>query len=259
MPKRVFAIAAHPDDIEFQMAGTMLLLQKQGYELHYMNLANGSCGSKTIAKNDLIGIRNEEAIKAAHSIDAIFHEPITEDIAIFYEPKLLAKLASIMRSVAPEILLLQSPQDYMEDHQNTARLAATAAFTMGMPNFPTTPPYPAVDQSVALYHAQPHGNRDIFRQLMKPEFIVDISTVIDPKSNMLSCHKSQKTWLDHSQGMNSYITTMLEMSEEIGKMAKQVSYGEGWRRRSHLGYSNKEIKPLEEALDSYIFYPDSKM
>ena len=40
-----FAIAAHPDDIEFYMAGTLLLLKKAGYAIHYMTLASGSCGS----------------------------------------------------------------------------------------------------------------------------------------------------------------------------------------------------------------------
>ena len=31
----VMAIAAHPDDIEFLMSGTMMLLAEAGYELHY--------------------------------------------------------------------------------------------------------------------------------------------------------------------------------------------------------------------------------
>ena len=42
-PRRVaFALAAHPDDIEFMMAGTLVLLGDAGYEIHYMNVANGS-------------------------------------------------------------------------------------------------------------------------------------------------------------------------------------------------------------------------
>ena len=41
----VMAIAAHPDDIEFLMSGTMMLLAEAGYELHYMNLSSGDCGS----------------------------------------------------------------------------------------------------------------------------------------------------------------------------------------------------------------------
>ena len=40
MKHRVFAIAAHPDDIEFGMSGTMIHLANAGCELHYMNIAN---------------------------------------------------------------------------------------------------------------------------------------------------------------------------------------------------------------------------
>ena len=46
MPSKVaIAIGAHPDDIEFYMAGTLLLLKQAGYAIHYMTLANGNCGS----------------------------------------------------------------------------------------------------------------------------------------------------------------------------------------------------------------------
>ena len=40
------AIAAHPDDIEFVMAGTLLRLAETGWSIHYFNIANGCCGSK---------------------------------------------------------------------------------------------------------------------------------------------------------------------------------------------------------------------
>src|SRR5439155_1171228 len=43
--KVAIAIGAHPDDIEFYMAGTLLMLKKAGYEAHYLNLASGNCGS----------------------------------------------------------------------------------------------------------------------------------------------------------------------------------------------------------------------
>ena len=45
MARSVFAIAAHPDDIEFVMAGTLLHLRGDRYEIHYLNVANGCCGS----------------------------------------------------------------------------------------------------------------------------------------------------------------------------------------------------------------------
>ncbi|HEX5102756.1 MAG TPA: PIG-L family deacetylase, partial [Pirellulaceae bacterium] len=43
--KSALAVAAHPDDIEFLMSGTLMLLRKAGYDIHYWNLANGCCGS----------------------------------------------------------------------------------------------------------------------------------------------------------------------------------------------------------------------
>ena len=57
----VFAVAAHPDDIEFMMAGTLFLLREAGYELHYMNIANGSCGTVTRSRDEIVAIRTEEA------------------------------------------------------------------------------------------------------------------------------------------------------------------------------------------------------
>ena len=223
-----------------------------GYEIHYMNIANGSCGSSIHSKEEIIAIRKKEAIKAAELIGATFHDSLVGDFEIYYEPKLLARMAAIMREVAPEVLLLQSPVDYMEDHQNAARLGATAAFTMGIPNFVTDPIVKEVNQPVAIYHAQPHGNRDILGKMIIPELIVDISSVIDQKTVMLSCHQSQKEWLDRSQGMDSYLTSMKEYSKEIGAMTKHMEYAEGWRKRLHLGYCDASFSPLEDALQSYL-------
>ena len=36
------AIAAHPDDIEFMMAGTLLLLGAADWETHYLNISSGN-------------------------------------------------------------------------------------------------------------------------------------------------------------------------------------------------------------------------
>ena len=62
---RAFAIAAHPDDIEFVMAGTMMRLKDAGYELHYMTIGNGSCGSSEHDAATIARIRRDEARAAA--------------------------------------------------------------------------------------------------------------------------------------------------------------------------------------------------
>jgi len=251
-PRRVFAVAAHPDDIEFHMAGTLILLRRAGYELHYMTIANGSCGAAEYSKEEIVAVRRAESISAAESIGAQYHESLVDDLAIFYEPGLLARLAAVMREVAPEILLVQSPQDYMEDHQNAARLAVSAAFARGMPNFPTQPPHAAVEQPVTVYHAQPHGNCDPLGQPVRPQLCVDITPVMAQKRDMLARHASQKSWLDRTQGMDSYLAVMEEMGREVGAMTGRFPFAEGWRKRLHLGFCDPAADPLVAALPGSV-------
>ncbi len=173
MTRRAMAIAAHPDDIEFLMAGTLLCLKRVGYEIHYMNVADGCCGSTATNREETARIRRAEGQAAANRLGAVFHPSIRHDLEIFYDRPTLLKLASIVRDVSPSIVLTHSPSDYMEDHTNTARLAVTAAFSRGMPNFPVDPPRPPSSQLVTIYHAQPYGNHDPLRTLVRPEIFVE--------------------------------------------------------------------------------------
>src|SRR4029078_1246396 len=132
--KTAIAIAAHPDDIELMMAGTLLLLKKAGYEIHYMNLSSGNVGSIHHNSQTIVKIRLEEAKKAAEILGAHFHPPFCNDLEIFYDITTLRRLAAVVREVKPTIVLTHSPADYMEDHTNTCRLAVTAAFARSMPN-----------------------------------------------------------------------------------------------------------------------------
>jgi LmbE family N-acetylglucosaminyl deacetylase len=252
MACRVFAIGAHPDDIEFGMAGTLILLARAGCEIHYMNIANGSCGSAEHDAEATAEIRLAEARNAARRIGAVFHPPLVADIEIFYDKELLVRVASVMRAVAPDIVLTPSPQDYMEDHENACRLAVTAAFGRGMRNFPVDPPVPPVEGDVVVYHAQPHGNRDSLNHPIRPDFFIDISSVIEGKADMLAEHKSQKDWLDHSQGMNAYLDTMRALAGEMGALSTRCELAEGWRRHNPLGLCAADADPLVSLLGDYI-------
>ena len=70
------------------------------------------------------------------------------------------------------------------------------------------------------------------------------------KRRALTAHASQKQWLDASQGMDSYLRAMDDMSRAVGKMSGQFEHAEGWRRHLHLGLSGQEIDPLRDALGS---------
>lgn len=246
------AIAAHPDDIEFFMSGTLILLREAGYELHYLNLANGCCGTTEYDAETIARIRRDEAQAAAASIGAVFHDSLVRDLEVFYDRPTLARVGSIVRQVAPRILLTHSPSDYMEDHTNTCRLAITAAFSRGMPNFPVDPPSPTTDQPVTVYHAQPYSHRDPLRRLVMPDYWVDVTSVLDRKVAMLAHHKSQKKWLDVSQGHDSYLHTLRELDAEGGRLSGAFAFAEGWRRHLHLGFCSPEDDPLWEALRDRI-------
>jgi LmbE family N-acetylglucosaminyl deacetylase len=247
-----FAIAAHPDDIEFFMSGTLMLLKDAGYDLHYMNVANGCCGTTEYDAETIARLRLAEAQAAAQYLGAVFHGPICPDLEIFYDRATLFRLSSIMREVAPDIVLTHSPADYMEDHMNTSRLAVTAAFARCMPNFPVDPPREAVFNNVTVYHAQPFSHRDPLRRLVEPDFFVDVTGVIGRKVEALARHATQKKWLDQSQGHDSYLNTMREMDEECGRMSGLFAYAEGWRRHLHLGFCGPKDEPLCEALKGKV-------
>lgn len=251
-PSVALAVAAHPDDIEFMMGGTLLLLGRAGYDLHYLNIANGSCGTAVHSKEDIIRIRTAEAQAAAALLGARFHPPFVDDIDIFYENDLLAKVAAVVRDVMPTIMLVPSPQDYMEDHVNAGRLAVTAAFCRGMRNFPTDPPMSPIGDDVTVYHALPYGLRDGLRRRVVPEYYVDISEVLAVKREALAQHRSQKEWLDESQGLDAYLVTMESLSAEVGGASGRFEYAEGWRRHSHLGFCQEDADPLAESLGERV-------
>ena len=250
--KIAMAVAAHPDDIEFMMAGTLLLLKEAGYEIHYMNLASGNCGSVQHNAARTRVIRRRESRRSAEILGAHYHSSLTNDLEIFYDDRTLRRLVAIIRAVKPTILLTHSPQDYMEDHMNTSRLIVTAAFARGMPNYRAQPPRAPTNQQVAIYHAMPHGLCDPLRRRVIPGAFVNTTSVQFKKKEALAAHQSQKNWLDVSQGLDSYLQTMETMSLAVGKMSGRFQHAEGWRRHLYLGFSEREIDPLQDLDRNYL-------
>ena len=246
------AVGAHPDDIEFCMAGTLLRLRDAGWEIHYLNLSSGNCGSLRLTAAATRRVRRRESRNAAALLQARYHPSLTDDLEILYELKTLRGLAALLRQVQPRILLTHSPQDYMEDHTNTCRLAVSAAFARGMPNFRTLPSRAAVPGDLTVYHAMPHGLRDPLRRRILPGAFVDTTPVHARKRAALAAHASQNEWLDSSQGMDSYLLAMDEMSLAVGRMSRRFRHAEGWRRHLHLGFSATDSDPLAAALGQHF-------
>lgn len=247
-PPVVLAVGAHPDDIEFMMAGTLLLLRDRGWTVHELNVSDGACGTERLPADETAAIRLAEAREAARLLGAEHHPPVAHDLEVFYETRLIRAIAAVVRTARPRIILTQSLEDYMEDHMNTARVTVTAAFSRGMPNYPSDPPVPAANWDLALYHATPHTLGDMMRRPIVPELFVDIAPVMERKTALLACHRSQKEWLDASQGFDSYLDAMREACRAVGGLSGRFVFAEGWRRHLHVGLSARDDDPLREAL-----------
>lgn len=252
MSKRVFAIAAHPDDIEFMMSGTLFLLKDAGCEIHYLNVANGSCGTATMSEEEIAAVRKTESKNAAATLGAVHHESLVNDLEIFYNNNLISRLCSVIRDMQPDIVLTQYPVEYMEDHSNVCRVTVSAVFARSIKNFPSDPPRETTIQDVTIYHALPYGLTDTLRRPIEPDFYIDVSEKIENKAEMLAMHVSQKEWLDHSQGLDSFVKSMKAMTAKAGHASGQFTYAEGWTRHLHLGFCSEEANPLADILSNHI-------
>jgi N-acetylglucosamine malate deacetylase 1 len=248
--KVALAVGCHPDDVEFMMAGTLSLLHKAGYECHLHTMANGSCGTAEYDEDEIIRIRRTEARQAAELLGATYHEGLVNDLMVYYDDSLIRRATALVREIKPTIVLLPSLEDYMEDHTNTARVMVTACFCRGMRNYFSEPRLDPFGDDIALYHAQPHMHIDSMRNIIRPSIAVDIETEIALKEDMLRAHASQKNWLDVSQGMDSYLHTMHQLGKSLVELngLADMTYAEGWRQHSHIGFSTEDKDPLSEAL-----------
>jgi LmbE family N-acetylglucosaminyl deacetylase len=83
-----------------------------------------------------------------------------------------------------------------------------------------------------------------------PGFYIDISDVIELKSEMLACHASQREWLRKQHGMDHYLDAMRQWSARRGAEAG-ISYAEGFRQ--HLGHAYPQDNRLAQLLGAIEF------
>ena len=226
------------------MAGTLLAMGERGWDLHYLNVCHGNLGSATVPGPELAEARAREARDAAAVLGATWHPPMAPDLEVFYTSEMIRRVAAVVRAARPSVILTHSPEDYMEDHMVVSRLAVTAAFARGMPNLETLPPTPSGPWQVRIYHAMPHGLRDGMGQAVRADAFVDTTLFHERKRRALACHASQKEWLDRSQGMDSYLIAMDDLSRQVARECPGVEWAEGWRRHGHLGFCDESFDPL---------------
>ena len=173
-------VAAHPDDAELGVGGTIALLLAQGYRVGVLDLSDGEPtphgspeirAAETAAASAVLGLSWRGNL-------GLPNRRLQSDL------ESRAKLASVIRQLRPRVLLTHYWEDNHPDHLAASALVEAARFwakltkceLAGQPHYPRA----------ILYYFSIH-----LRQHPKPSFVLDISEHLDTKMRALACYHSQ--------------------------------------------------------------------
>jgi LmbE family N-acetylglucosaminyl deacetylase len=246
-PPRILAVHAHPDDIEILCAGTLALLKQKGCKIFMASMTPGDKGSAELGADEIAAVRRKEAQAAADLLGAEYTCLEFRDLAIDINDAGRRKVTELLRRTQPDIILTAAPIDYMSDHEATCRLVRDACFSAAVPNYRTEQwdPAPLTRQIPALYFMDPIDGTDWFGQQIPCDFVVDITSTMDLKLEMLGCHASQRDWLRRQHGMDEYLDSCRRWGQTRGAEI-QVAYGEGFRQ--YKGHPYPQSNVLKELL-----------
>lgn len=244
---RVFAIHAHPDDIEFLCAGTLLLLKQRGCDIAVATMTPGDCGSAELDSDAISAVRREEARQSAKILGADYSCLEFRDLSISHDDDSRRRVTEAVRRTRPDIVITAPPVDYMSDHEMTSRLVRDACFNASVPNYKTRQWEPAapLEKIPYLYYVDPLAGVDYFGNPIPSGFTVDTSAVFEKKIEMLACHASQRNWLLKQHGIDEYLESCRKWSEQRGREIN-TTHGEAFTQ--HTGHPYPHDNLLVELL-----------
>lgn len=238
----VLSVLAHPDDAEFLCAGTLIRLAREGgWRVHIATMTPGDCGAVDRGPEDIARIRRSEGARAAALIGATYHCLEERDLLVFYHERPLERIVRLLRLVRPRLVLTHSPADYHLDHEMTSTLVRAAAFAAPAPNFLADRGHaPALAHIPHLYYCDAIEGKDALGHPIEPGFRIDVSGVVDDKTEMLATHASQREWLRRHHGMDQYVESMRAWCGERGRQAG-VAFAEGFRQHQGHGFPQENL------------------
>ena len=218
----ILAVGAHPDDIEFQCAGTLAKYKQRGDKVFIAISTNGETGSSTLTNEEIARTREEEARRSASLIGAELIWLGYQDEFLYENQEVRLRYIELVRRTRPEVIITHDPQDdYHPDHLTTGQLLWNTRVMAAAVNIATATP--AWGKIPDLYFMDTVGGINF-----RPQDYVDISSTIDVKRQMLSQHQSQIEFMKQRYGM-----TMLEFMEICSGfrgLQASVRYAECFRR-----------------------------
>jgi bacillithiol biosynthesis deacetylase BshB1 len=226
----ILVLAAHPDDAELGCGGTIVKHVSQGHKVGIVDFTMGELGTRGTPE-----IRQQEAAASAKILGIAVRENLKLPDGFFQsEKKYQLEVVRAIRKFQPEIILANAVYDRHPDHGRGAELAFEASFLSGLAKVetedngkPQKPWRPKV-----IYHF-------IQSQLIKPDFVVDVTEHWDKKMEAVMAYKTQffdpssqepETFISKPGFLKLLHARATEFGQGIG-----VEYGEGFTVRRVMG------------------------
>lgn len=178
----ILAFSAHPDDIEISCGGTIIKQIQLGKNVGIVDLTQGELGTRGSADIRLI-----ESNKASKLLGLSIRENLKMEDGFFDDSKKnKLKIVSAIRKYKPDVVLANSIYDRHPDHGRGSKLVSDSCFLAGLSKVLTFEDNEAQNawRPKTIYHY-------IQDYYIKPDFIVDISDVINHKIDCIQAYKTQ--------------------------------------------------------------------
>ena len=228
---RVLAIHAHPDDLEFQCAGTLLRLRAAGCHVVMATMTPGDKGSDELPPREIAAVRRAEAQASADLAGCDYACLEFQDLEIGFDIESRWRTVEFLRRIQPDLVITAPPSDYLLDHEMTSHLVRDACFNASVPNYRTHQwdPAPHCTKIPHLYYVDALEGRNNDGERHPVDLIVDVTDMIDMRMEMLACHASQREWLRRQHGIDEYMDAARRWSQARGAEIG-AAYGEGFRQ-----------------------------
>ncbi|KAF0151408.1 MAG: lmbe family protein [Ignavibacteria bacterium] len=178
----VLIFAAHPDDAELSMGGTIAKLSKLGLTVGVIDLTKGELGTRGTEET-----RKREADKAAEILSLAHRENLgLKDGSIKFNDDYLKRIIIKIRKHKPKLLFAPYFNDRHPDHIGASQLVKEAFFFSGLHKIETEennrPQIPFRPQKL-FYYMQTYE--------FKPSFIFDISETFETKMQAVLTYDTQ--------------------------------------------------------------------
>jgi LmbE family N-acetylglucosaminyl deacetylase len=214
IPERALFVCAHPDDLEFGVAGTAAKWAKHGCEIIYVLITDGNAGSHEsgMTAEKLAEVRRSEQRHAAEITG------VKECIFLGYNDGLLVnslelrkQLVRIIRQFKPNVVAAMDPTNFFPSdtyiNHPDHRAAGTATIDAVFPAAEMPLLYPDLKEE----GLDGHKTNYVFLYFTNDaNYYVDITDTIDTKIEALKAHASQMGEWDPTDRMH-------EWSKETGK------------------------------------------